>query len=254
MASKQDPKKPNASKPGRSDKSAKAAGAAKSAAPGGATSRRALKERVVDAALALAAEQPWNEVTLQDIAARARLPLADVVEVFATKLSVVRAFIRRIDRKVLEGLDPELAEEPARERLFDVLIGRFEALAAHKAAVRSLWNSLSRDPDALMVLNRSAIRSQLAMMAAAGIDAEGLSGLARAQGLAMIFFRTMAVWLDDEDPGMARTMAALDRRLRDAERALRPLKGLGAAARIASALCAALVGRRGERRNQEETP
>ena len=40
----------------------------------------------------------------------------------------------------------------------------------------------------------------------------------RAQGLALVWARVMRVWLDDEDPGLARTMAALDKRLREAER------------------------------------
>lgn len=258
MADQEPPGKPEAPKKSGSARSAKGAGAARKESAGRAGGRGDVRRKVVDAALALAAERPWDEVTFQEIAARAGVPLADMVEAFATRLSVVRAFMRRIDREVVERLDPELAQEPARERLFDVLIGRFEALNPHKAAVRSLWRSLSRDPDALLVLNRSAIRSQLAMMAAAGIDAEGLSGIVRAQGLAMIFYRTMTVWLDDDDPGMARTMAALDRHLRDAERLLRPLEGLGMAARIAGSFCSALLGRRGGgrggRRGGEETP
>jgi AcrR family transcriptional regulator len=248
MARKQGPKKSKPAGAAGAAKAARAASTAKGAAPKGD-----VRDKAIDAALALAAEGPWSEVTLADIAARAGLPLADVAEEFATKLSVVRGFMRRVDRDVLEHLDPELAQEPARERLFDVLIGRFEALNPHKAAVRGLWQALARDPDALAVLNRAAIRSQLAMMAGAGVNADGLSGMVRAQGLATIFYRTMGVWLDDEDPGMARTMAALDRRLRDAERLLRPLEGFGAAARLVGAFCAALFGRRGERRGHEET-
>jgi len=252
MARKQSPRKRKETGAAAAAKSANGAGAARSAAAKGAA-KGDVRDKVIDAALALAAEGPWPEVTLQDIAARAKVPLADVAEEFATKLSVVRGFMRRIDHDVLENLDPELAEEPARERLFDVLIGRFEALNPHKAAVRSLWDALSRDPDALVILNRGAIRSHLAMMAGAGLKAEGLSGMVRAQGVAMIFFRTMGVWLDDEDPGMARTMAALDRHLRDAERFLRPLEGLGTAARLAGAVCGTFLGRRGERWRQEET-
>lgn len=257
MARKQGSKKPKSSSANSSAKSArpaKAAASARGASRAGPMPRRAVKEQVVEAALALAAEQPWTEIKLQDIAARAKLPLADLVEVFPTKLSVVRGFMRHIDRQVIETLDPELAREPPRERLFDVLIGRFEALGPYRAGVRSLWEALSRDPDALTLLNRAVIRSQLAMMAAAGLNAEGLSGMARAQGLAMIFYRTMGVWLDDEDPGMARTMAALDRHLRDAERLMRPLQGFGTAARLAAAFCAAIFGRgRDQTRHEEAT-
>jgi len=243
-------RKPNAPKGAKSPRSARST---KSSRTGGRRARSGtapggdLRERVIDAALALAAEQPWNEVTLQQIAARAEAPLAEMVEAFPTKLAIVQAFMRRTDRQVLAGVDPNLAAEPPRERLFDVLMSRFEALNPHKAAVRSLWRSLSREPDVLMVLNRSAIRSQIAMLAAAGIDAEGLAGIARAQGLAVIFARTLLVWLADDDPGMARTMAALDRRLRDGEKLMRPLESVCTAARITGTFCSALFGRRGDR-------
>ncbi|HSM19046.1 MAG TPA: TetR/AcrR family transcriptional regulator, partial [Hyphomicrobiales bacterium] len=158
MAADQGPNKGKKAGPSGPAKAAAAAGATQGAAQKGgarkgAAPKGSVRDRAIDAALALAAEIPWREVTLQDIAERADLPLADVVEEFPTRLSVVRGFTRRIDREVLNNLDPEIAGEPARERLFDVLIGRFEALNAHKAAVRSLWEALSRDPEALAMLN-----------------------------------------------------------------------------------------------------
>ena len=53
-----------------------------------------------------------------------------------------------IDREVLAGIDADMAEEPPRERLFDVLMRRLELLAPHKAAVRSLLRSALRNPGA----------------------------------------------------------------------------------------------------------
>ena len=67
-------------------------------------------------------------------------------------------------------------------------------------------------------------------------------GLFRAQGLALVWARVMRVWLDDEDPGLARTMAALDKRLREAERMVDP------AAALWSGACRA--GGRGEQQRE----
>ena len=39
-------------------------------------------------------------------------------------------------------------------------------------------------------------------------------------GLGLTYASVFRVWLQDDDPGLARTMAALDRRLRRGERAL----------------------------------
>ena len=53
---------------------------------------------------------------------------------------------------------------------------------------------------------------------AAGINSGGLRGTVRAKGLLAVYAAVIPVWLRDDSPDMARTMAALDRRLAQAER------------------------------------
>jgi hypothetical protein len=51
------------------------------------------------------------------------------------------------------------------------------------------------------------------MLSAADISAAGPKGILRGQGLALLYASVLRTWLDDDDPGLARTMAALDRAL-----------------------------------------
>ena len=74
---------------------------------------------------------------------------------------------------MLAGGDADMAEEPPRERLFDVLMRRLEALAPYKEAVRSLMRSARRNPGLALALNAMAVRSQHWMLEAAGIGAVG---------------------------------------------------------------------------------
>jgi hypothetical protein len=90
---------------------------------------------------------------------------------------------------------------------------RLEILAPHRDAVRSLLRSARRDPPLAMALNGLAVRSQQWMLTAAGIGAAGPRGMIRAQGLAVLFASVLRTWVNDDDPGLARTMAALDRAL-----------------------------------------
>lgn len=184
---------------------------------------RDLRDKVIDAALGFAAERDWDSVRLTDIAERAGVGLAELRDAFSGKLAILAAFSARIDKQVLGSLDPELAAEPARDRLFDVMMARFDALQPHRAAVRSIARAFARRPAALAAWSPIALRSMSWMLEGAGISASGRLGAVRAQGLAWVFGRTMRVWLDDDDPGMARTMVELDRRLRDGEGWLRRL-------------------------------
>ena len=137
---------------------------------------------------------------------------------FGSTLAIFAAHIKDIDRAVLAGGDADMTDEPPRERLFDVLMRRLEALAPYKEAVRSLLHSARRNPGLAVALNVMAVRSQRWMLEAAGIGAAGPRGSLRAQGAALMFARVLGVWLNDEDAALDRTMAALDRGLASAER------------------------------------
>jgi AcrR family transcriptional regulator len=176
------------------------------------------RERIVAAFLTVLAEKPIERIGFIEIAARAGMSLATIRDEFDSVLAMLAAFIKDVDRRVLDGSDGDMAEEPARERLFDVLMRRLEVLAPHKEAIRSLARSARGDPALCVALNGLAVRSQQWMLTAADIGAAGLRGRIRAQGLALLFSRVVRVWLDDDDPGLARTMAALDRELARGQR------------------------------------
>ena len=138
--------------------------------------------------------------------------------IFGSKLAILAGHIKEIDQHVLAGGDAEIAEELPRERLFDVLMRRIEPLEPRKAAVRSLLRSCRRDPGLAFALDGLAVRSQRWMLTAADIDAAGPRGMARAQGLAVLLASVLRTWVNDDDPGHARTMAALDRALARGQR------------------------------------
>jgi AcrR family transcriptional regulator len=176
------------------------------------------RDKAVDALVTLLAEHPIEEIGLAEVAGRAGLKLSQLRAEFGSVLSIYAAHIKDIDRIVLAGGDADVAEEPPRERLFDVLMRRIEALAPYKEAVRSVMHSARRNPGLALTLNAIAVRSQSWMLEAAGIGAHGPRGKLRAQGAALLFARAMSVWVDDDEEGLDRTMAALDRGLASAER------------------------------------
>jgi AcrR family transcriptional regulator len=182
--------------------------------------------RVIDAFLTLLAEHDYAAVSLGMIAGRAGITLGELRTAFDGKTAILAAFARSIDRQVLDGIDPQMADETPRERLFDVLMRRIDALVPHKAAIRTLNRALRADPALALDWFPIALRTHLWMLTAAEIDTAGLRGALAARGAVIAFGRVVRVWLDDEDPGMARTMAALDRELRRAESAMRRLDDL----------------------------
>ena len=187
---------------------------AKAAKPRGSTDR----DKAINALMDLLAEQSFEQIGLAEVAGRAGLKLSALRSEFGSTLAIVGAHIKNIDREVLAGGGADMAEEPARERLFDVLMRRLEALAPYKEAVRSLLRSARRNPGLALALNAMSVRAQKWMLEAAGIGASGPKGALRAQGSALMFASVLSVWFDDDEPGLDRTMAALGRGLASAER------------------------------------
>ncbi len=183
-----------------------------------AASGKSARERAIDAFMALLAEKPFEQIALSDIAGTAGLSLAELRAEFRSAFSILAAHSKEIDRAVLAGGDADMEEETARERLFDVLMRRLELLAPHKEAVRSLLRSACSNPALALACNGLAVRSQQWMLAAAGIGSSGPKGVVRAQGLALSFANVLRTWVDDEDEGLARTLAALDRELARGQR------------------------------------
>lgn len=197
------------------------------------------REAVVEALMRLAAEQPWNDIEVGDIAREAGISLAELRDLFPSKGAVLGGLARMLDAKVLAEDGTDLADEPARERLFDVLMRRLDAMAPYKPALRRIAYALRGDPLSLVALNGVALNSHRYMLAAAGIDTEGPLGRLRLQGSVIAFARTVEIWLEDDDPALARTMAHLDRAIRrgetfmeraaDARRLTAPLRAVGRA-------------------------
>ncbi|WP_316979149.1 TetR family transcriptional regulator [Shumkonia mesophila] len=188
--------------------------------------------RIIDAALDLAAIEGWSGLGMTQIAQAAGLTLGELHAAFPSKNCLFDAFIRRVDGEVLAA-GPADADEAARDRLFEVLMRRFDALAPHKAAVAAILRDIV-DPTVGLVGLPAMARSMAWTLEAAGLSSAGLGGLVRVQGLMLVYADAVRVWLRDDTPDMAKTMAALDKGLRRAETLVHLASGLAPCRRPAA--------------------
>lgn len=190
-------------------------------------------QRLVDAALNLAARQRWSRTGLAEIAAEAGMPLHEAYAQFRSKPAILDGFMRRIDAAVLAGAAADDAvlggkkngearpegATAARDRLFDILMRRFDALAPYREGLRGIVRDSVGDPASLLA-GAGLLRSMEWMLEASGVAVAGWRGRLKVPALAALYLSVFRVFLDDESPDLAKTMATLDRQLRRAERML----------------------------------
>lgn len=184
--------------------------------------------RAADAALELAANRRWRDLSLGEVAAAAGLTLTDLYPLAGVD-DLVATIEHGFDHALSAGA-PE-ADAPPRERLFDVLMLRFEAMEARRAGVMSLMAHVDASPlRRAQAMRRRAETARWALVSA-GLDARTrpLMEPARILGLAWVIRQAERAWLGEESADFSRTMARLDAGLREWEERLDrmadPLRG-----------------------------
>lgn len=176
-----------------------------------------VKERAVDAALALAAEKGWTQVGLGDIARRAKVPLRELHDHFEDRADILAAYGRMIDRRVLENTGENDSDLSPRDRLFDILMERLDVINEQREGVCAVLKSFCFDPKQAIIGLPHLGRSMSWMLEAAGIDTTGVRGALHVAGLTGVYLKTLRTWMNDDSPDMGKTMAALDKYLGRAE-------------------------------------
>ena len=182
-----------------------------------AKSPRSVRDKIVDAALKLAAEGAWRHVSLGDIAASASVSLAVLQKNFNSKTAIVAAVMAKTNVAILSGIEESENTEPARDRLLDVIMRRLDALQADKPAICSILRDMPFDPASLFCLAPRFFNAMVWTLETAGIGSAGLVGRLRVKGLSVIYLGALYVWSGDDSADQGKTLAFLDRRLRQAE-------------------------------------
>jgi len=167
------------------------------------------------AALKVAQDKPWRDATVFDLAAAMGAPIEEIVG--ATVGDAVDAVEESFDAALAKGVHGVDWTALVRDRLFDLIMRRFEAMEAVRGGVRAIEIAMERDPSAIAHQHMRAVRSARWILALAGLEADGVTGGARAQGLAVILTQTRAAWRLEDSGDFVKTMAALDKALRQAE-------------------------------------
>jgi AcrR family transcriptional regulator len=170
------------------------------------------------ALLDLVETQGWIDLSFAEIAEQAGVPIAEAHRIYPSKTAVLLGLTRSIDERILNSLASDPLEGSAKDRLFDILMRRFDVLKADRNAYRRLMRQLPATPNAFAALLCQLRRSLSLTLEAAGISASGLKGALRLKGLLAIYVAGLRVFANDESEDLAKTMAEVDKRLGQAER------------------------------------
>ena len=177
----------------------------------------ATNDQILDGWLTTFEQDGWVLSRIDGAARHAGATLAETAAAYPDRWSALRGIQDRLDRAALSeaGADRDAS---IRDRLFGLLMARFDAAEDHKPAIRALAEAARRDPGLAAFFLATAPASIGRIAEAAGVDTSGWLGPLRVKALTVLLVQVSRTWLDDEDPDLGSTMKALDGALERAER------------------------------------
>lgn len=187
-----------------------------------AMSQRSHDESLIAALWRMIAAHGWPGLTMRRLASEAGVEAASLRERFPTRLDLLLLHGRLMDQAVLAGTIPGQGGS-ARDRIFDVLMRRLDAMQPHREGILRLFEDMRRDPALALALAPHIGIAMRWMLEAAEVEAKSCEARVLALGLTGVWLATIRAWARDDSPDMGSTMAALDAALDRAERIARPL-------------------------------
>jgi AcrR family transcriptional regulator len=176
-------------------------------------------------AFQLVAERGWYAFSFTELARRAKVPLVRVYAELPDRASLLRVLARRLDAQMLDVGTDDLDAMTPRERVFELIMRRLDAMAPYKEGLRAVSRETAGDLDLLAAGCGNIGRLSRWLVDVAGMTGHRTSTALGLPALAAIYVRAFNVWLEDDTPDLARTLAELDRRLRQAENLARWVPG-----------------------------
>lgn len=178
-----------------------------------------VRDVIIDKALEMIAQKGWRETTTEAVIAASGVTEQAFFSEFDGLLSVVVAGSRRVNAAMFEARADFDADESTRDRLFALVMARFDAGKPWHKAIGELNLAAPKDPVLAAAAGKVLMQGSALVLKSAGISTSGPLGFARINAFMVgVLWPAARVWLRDDSEDFATTMAELDQRLARAER------------------------------------
>lgn len=163
----------------------------------------------------LIAKRGWFPLTLSDMAKATGISLSELIKTYPDKGSVLTSFGRYIDIQLAQ--DTLASNEPLKDKLFDMVMRRFDALAPYRAGTTRLMQDIQSHPISAVMLCLETLcgfnRSMALMLEMVGLSTSHPRAILGVIGLKIVYLSTLRAWKHDDSPDLSATMAMLDKGL-----------------------------------------
>ncbi|MCB2056176.1 MAG: TetR family transcriptional regulator [Geminicoccaceae bacterium] len=166
----------------------------------------------------IVAEEGWDGLTMPRLAERLGVDTVALYDEVPGRAALLRRFGDTFDRAMASTPRGDLAGMGVRDRLFDLMMRRFEAMQPHRDGLERLTRDARRAPELLAAGCCTVDRMADRLLDLADIRTSGLRRRLARRALSAVYLATYRTWTTDGSEDLASTMAELDKRLGQLDR------------------------------------
>ncbi len=170
-----------------------------------------LKNKIILAknTLKLIEKKPWSKVVPEtDLSISAYKDINSKIDL----LKNINKFFDYELRKI-----HSLEDSSSKDRLFEVLMARFDILNTYRKPVKNLFTNFRSNPHQFLPLVPSFIETIILMSTLAGINVNGPKGAINIKSIFIIYILSAFTWVEDENESLEKTMMVLDKYISKAD-------------------------------------
>lgn len=175
------------------------------------------RPRILKAAFELASQKSLNDITLNEIAEKAELPVESLYGYGCNSTKdIIELHNNVIDEKVISQYktlaeNGEYDDLSERERLFDLMMLRMETLNETREGSKAILGITDKASLNAILKIPNIQRSMGRMLKTAGVTSrDPIREQAKILGLTAVYATALKSWSEDETEGLSKTMRSLD--------------------------------------------
>ncbi|OJX09855.1 MAG: hypothetical protein BGO77_05425 [Caedibacter sp. 37-49] len=174
-----------------------------------------LHSKTVETALEMLKDTSWDALTMEALAAKMSLTPIQLYTLFPTRCDLLKGIVQLLDEKMISLYQEGKESLSLHEKLFDIIMCRFEALESYKKALKNIFLTVWRDPISFPSGIFSGFHSMRLILETVGVPVEGIKGGLNIKILSFFYLYTLKIWFEDETQDMAKTLAQVDQGLKN---------------------------------------
>lgn len=174
-----------------------------------------IRFKTVEAALDILTQMPWDALTMEALAARVSLTPIQLYTIFPTRCDLLNGIVQFIDHKMIALYQEGTEDLSLQEKLFDIIMCRFEVMEAYKKALKNIILTIWRDPLSFPRGVFSGLHSMRLILKTVRVPVDGMKGKLNIKILSFFYLYSLKFWFEDETQDMAKTLVQVDQGLKN---------------------------------------